>query len=275
MGPDYIIIGHLSLDHAGGGSTIGGTAAYAARAARLLGRRVGVVTSAPEDPAGFPELFDIEFRTIPSEEWTRFDNQYSQGRRVATWTGTASEIKPSDVPIAWQLSPIVHLGPIAQEVSPNFALGCPSEFCCATLQGWLRGRSSTSRVLVEVNADLHGSLKYLEAAVVSEEDVLRDSALVNELAGNARLLVLTRGENGCEVFVNGDRRRLTTTRVDARDPTGAGDIFAAAFFIAFSEHRQPLEAARFANRFTGWVLEDLTRLDGTPGQSGFNYDNSR
>ncbi len=275
MGPNYVIIGHLSLDDAIGGPTIGGTAGYAARAARLLGKRVGVVTSAPEDPAGFPELFDIDFRTIPADGWTRFDNQYSEKRRLATWTSTASEIKVSDVPVSWQLSPIVHMGPIAQELSPNFALGCPSEFCCATIQGWLRGRSSTSKVLVEVNADLHRSLKYLEAAVVSEEDVLHDSMLINELAENARLLVLTRGENGCEVFINGERRRLTTKRIDVRDPTGAGDIFAAAFFVAYAEHRQPLEAARFANRFTGWVLEDLKRLDGIPGESGFEYDDNQ
>jgi len=269
MAPDYVIIGHLSLDENPGGQSIGGTAGYAARAARLLGRRVGVVTSTPEDPSDYPELFGIEFLTIPSDEWTRFENRYSGGRRVSTWTSTATSIKISDVPISWQMAAIVHLGPIAQEVSPDFALGCPAAHCCASIQGWLRGRSSTSTVLVEVNADLHQSLKYLDAVVVSEEDVLHDSTLINELAENARVLILTRGENGCEVFTNGDRQRVTTSHVDVGDPTGAGDIFAAAFFIAFTDHKKPVEAARFANRFTGWILEDPARLDGEPGHSGF------
>ena len=31
------------------------------------------------------------------------------------------------------------------------------------------------------------------------------------------------------------------------DDLGAGDVFAAAFFVALSEARSPLEAARFAN----------------------------
>ena len=34
---------------------------------------------------------------------------------------------------------------------------------------------------------------------------------------------------------------------DLRDDLGAGDVFAAAFFVALSEARSPLEAARFAN----------------------------
>jgi sugar/nucleoside kinase (ribokinase family) len=32
------------------------------------------------------------------------------------------------------------------------------------------------------------------------------------------------------------------------DPTGAGDVFAAAFFVRLLNTRDPWEAARFANR---------------------------
>ncbi|MFC2085616.1 PfkB family carbohydrate kinase [Bacteroidota bacterium] len=272
MNPDYVIVGHLSLDQSDGKRSIGGTAGYAARAARLLGRRVGVVTSAPEDPTAFQELFDIEFFTVPSDDWTRFDNEYAGGRRVQTWSSSASRIEVQDVPMMWQAAPIVHLGPIAQEVSPDFALGCPSPLCCATIQGWLRGRSSSSTVLVEVNAELHRSLRYFDVAIVSEEDVLDDATLINELAESARVLILTRGENGCDVFVEGERQRVATSRVDTADATGAGDIFAAAFFVAFGNHPNALLAAQFANKFTGWILQDKSRLDGQAGQSGFETD---
>jgi sugar/nucleoside kinase (ribokinase family) len=34
---------------------------------------------------------------------------------------------------------------------------------------------------------------------------------------------------------------------DETDPTGAGDVFAAAFMLKLRELREPLEAARFAN----------------------------
>ena len=35
---------------------------------------------------------------------------------------------------------------------------------------------------------------------------------------------------------------------DGADATGAGDVFAAAFFVRLLETRDPWEAARFANR---------------------------
>jgi ribokinase len=35
--------------------------------------------------------------------------------------------------------------------------------------------------------------------------------------------------------------------VEPREDLGAGDVFAAAFFVALSEGRSPLEAATFGN----------------------------
>lgn len=267
MNPDYLIVGHLSLDQTESGTRIGGTAAYSARAARLMGRNVAVVTSAPDDLASFPELADIEFLNIESKSWTSFENRYLDGTgRVQNWISTAEPIDVDNVPISWQLAPIVHLAPIAQELSTDFALGCPSDLCCATIQGWLRGRSSSSKVLVEVNAGLDRALKYLGAAVVSEQDVMADQRLIDELAESARLLIVTRAELGCDVYQEEGRKRIPVEKVEVADPTGAGDIFAAAFFVAYSESSDAVQSARFANDFTAWILQDISRLDGPAGE---------
>ena len=250
--PDYVIVGHLSLDQTDSGTSIGGTAAFAARAARLLGHRVGVVTAAPKAPEDFPELFGIEFVTVSSNEWTSFENKYHENGREQRWISTAAPILVDDLPSKWSIAPIVHLAPIAQEMPPDFALGCPSDQCCATIQGWLRGRSSSSKVLVELNPDLHVALRYLEVAIVGEDDVLRDDTLVNELAKAAGILVVTRAADGCDVFVEGVRNRITTTRLQIEDSTGAGDVFAAAFFSSFSANQDPLASGRFANEFAAW-----------------------
>jgi sugar/nucleoside kinase (ribokinase family) len=49
------------------------------------------------------------------------------------------------------------------------------------------------------------------------------------------------------------------------DPTGAGDIFAAAFFVRLYLTRDPWESARFANQI---AATSVTRggLDGVPTQ---------
>jgi sugar/nucleoside kinase (ribokinase family) len=229
-----------------------------------------VVTAAPIDPSEIPELSDIQFLTIGSDSWTSFRNEYRGDRRVQTWVSSAPPIRTEDVPMKWQLAEIVHLAPIAQEVSPDFILGCPSGLCCATIQGWLRGKTSSSAVLVEVNADLERALRYLDVGIMSGEDIQNDQVLLAQLATWSRSLVVTRGPDGCDILEEGGARHVRTKPVQLADPTGAGDMFAAAYFIAFSKNRDADAAARFANEFAGWILEEPGRLDLTPGDTPFD-----
>jgi sugar/nucleoside kinase (ribokinase family) len=50
------------------------------------------------------------------------------------------------------------------------------------------------------------------------------------------------------LYWNGDVRRFPAQEVTEVDPTGAGDIFAAAFFYRLYTTRDPWEAARFATQ---------------------------
>ncbi|HEX2989171.1 MAG TPA: carbohydrate kinase family protein, partial [Anaerolineales bacterium] len=61
-------------------------------------------------------------------------------------------------------------------------------------------------------------------------------------------LAVTEGPAGSVLYWNGDRRRFRAPEVREVDPTGAGDIFAAAFFIRLLNTRDPWEAARFATQ---------------------------
>ena len=78
-----------------------------------------------------------------------------------------------------------------------------------------------------------------------------------------RILVITEGASGSRVFWNGDIRRFQPPLVSEIDPTGAGDIFAAAFFIRLNYTHNPWEAARFA---THLAATSVTRpgLNGVP-----------
>jgi sugar/nucleoside kinase (ribokinase family) len=65
------------------------------------------------------------------------------------------------------------------------------------------------------------------------------------------------------VYWNGDIRRIRAPHVEELDATGAGDIFAAAFFTRLYLTRDPWESARFANQIAAM---SVTRrgLEGIP-----------
>ena len=82
--------------------------------------------------------------------------------------------------------------------------------------------------------------------MISREDVGGDDELIEQMAHQTRVLAVTEGSAGAVLYWNGDRRRFRAPQVSEVDATGAGDIFATAFFIRLFNTRDPWEAARFA-----------------------------
>jgi sugar/nucleoside kinase (ribokinase family) len=90
-----------------------------------------------------------------------------------------------------------------------------------------------------------------------------DEALVEEIARQCRVVVATRGAEGCTLFVDGSPHAIPAIPVEEVDPTGAGDVFAAAFFARLHATGDPGKAARFATFLAG---RSVTRpgLDSIP-----------
>jgi sugar/nucleoside kinase (ribokinase family) len=87
------------------------------------------------------------------------------------------------------------------------------------------------------------------ATVLSLEDVGGEWAAVERWARLAPVVVVTRGKEGATVFVRGQGARDYAAPAQTEtDPTGAGDIFAAAFFIHHYETGDAWAAARVANQ---------------------------
>lgn len=259
---DYLVIGHLTCDLAPAGPRLGGTAAYAGLTARALGLRVGIVTSWQEDlPA--PQLENIPVVNLPSEHTTTFEFTSTPDGRRLKLLHLADNLDLHMIPDAWRNAAIVHLGPVAQEVEPNLVRHFSSSFIGLTPQGWLR------------NWDNHGLIRPAEwpegsfvlnqagAAVISVEDVAGDERRIEEMATYSPVLAVTEEARGARLFWHGDVRRFLAPRTKQVDPTGAGDIFAAAFFTRLYSTRDPWESARFANHL---AAASVTRrgLDGIP-----------
>lgn len=252
---DYLIIGHVVQDVVPEGYTVGGTTTYSSITARNLGRRPGVVTRLAPDFAWPPALRGVEVHRVPSAHTTTFHNIYHDGHRQQFLLARATEMQPEDVPAAWMQTPIVHLGPLDRELDDRFARLFPGVLVGVTPQGWLRQWDDSGRVRMRPWVEAPDILPYVDVLVLSVEDLAGDAALMDEYAQLTRIAVMTKGPLGCVVFTEGMEKQVAGFPSEEVDPTGAGDVFAAAFLIRLQETQDPFEAARFANATASFCVE--------------------
>jgi len=265
---DYLVLGHVTHDLLPDGARgIGGTASYAALTAAALGRRVGVLTSAGADfDAGLLERI-AQVTLLRAPATTTFENRYIDGQRQQFWYTTALPLILALLPGVWQGTPLVHIGPVAGECDPALVAHFAGRtFVGLTPQGWMRRADASKRVLRTPWADAERLLPLASAAVLSIEDVAGDWEIAHRFARWAKTLVITQGREGARLFVEGKPQAIAAPAVVELDPTGAGDIFASAFFIALSGGAEPEPAAHFA---TCLAARSVTRpgLDAAPRPS--------
>jgi sugar/nucleoside kinase (ribokinase family) len=255
---DYLAVGHVATDVTPAGAQLGGTVSYSALTARALGLRVGIVTSSGEG-APLGELKDIPIVNVPSDYSTTFENIKTENGRRQVLHHRAAQILLDHIPQVWRSAPIIHLAPVADEVDSSLSLSgiLSGSLLGVTPQGWMRGWDEKGQVFAKPWSNSDQVLRDAGAVVLSVEDVDRNLELVEEMAHHTRILCLTEGEAGSVLHWNGDRRRFRPLETQEVDGTGAGDIFAAAFFARLYHTRDPWEAARFATQL---AARSVTRI---------------
>jgi sugar/nucleoside kinase (ribokinase family) len=262
---DYLIVGHVAVDiapAAQNGVQLGGTVSYSALTARALGMSVGIVTSSAAD-APLQALDGIQIVNIPAEQSTTFENVKIEGGRRQTLHHQAAPISLEHIPRTWLNAPIIHLAPIARELDPSLVEKLSGTFLGITPQGWMRAWDENGQVTASAWENSEQALGQAGAVVMSIEDVNRGLELVEAMAHQTRILCLTEGDAGAVLYWNGDRRRFRPMKMTEVDSTGAGDIFAAAFFVRLQNTRDPWESTRFATQL---AARSVTRigLNGIP-----------
>jgi len=224
---------------------------------------VGVVTSARPDLDLNSVLLDIACHRLPASATTTFENVYTPAGRRQIVRAVAEPLNLAAIPPEWRRAPIVHIGPVAQEVDPALASAFPMSLVGVTPQGWLRRWNANGEVAACAWAGAEMVLDRATAVVLSLEDIGGDGAILAEYARRANILAVTQAGAGSTVTWQGESRHFSAPPVVEMDPTGAGDIYAAAFFIRLYETRDPWEAGRFATCLAAF---SVTRpgLKGTP-----------
>lgn len=254
---DYVTVGHVTVDVLGdlraadsrdpddqGLRQPGGGAFYSALQAARLGLRTLILTRGVAreiEELLEPYRTELRVRIAPAASTTTLLTHGSGGarrQRLLAWAGPIAA--PSELDAA-----ILHLAPIARE-TPRTWSGAV-DFVGLTPQGLVRKWGPHGEL---ARAPLDGALlpERCDAAVFSASELASCDELLPEARGP--VVAVTSGARPTTVHLPGGGvpLRVTPPRIAGpRDDLGAGDVFAAAFFVALQEGLAPAAAAACAN----------------------------
>lgn len=239
---DYTTIGHVTCDVLEDGTRRpGGGAFYSALQAARLGQRTLIITQGnPEelDELLTPYRSELEVKVLPAEHTTTLatSGRGTQRRqRVLAWAGPIVETLEVD-------TAILHLAAVARETPTRWS--GKADFVGLTPQGLAREWREDGEVSL-APPDPRMLPQRAAALVISDRE--RDSC--EELIAGAKIVAVTAGAQPTEVrLADGPIEHVpVSTSGEPRDDLGAGDVFAAAFFIALHDGKAPADAAAYGN----------------------------
>ncbi len=253
---DYTTIGHVTVDVLPDGSRrAGGAAFYSALQAARLGLRTLIVTRGVEreiEALLEPYLGELELRVLPATRTTTLETLQSapdgdgadaaRRQRMLAWAGPIAQ----DVLVE---TAILHLAPVARE-SPSRWRGVAA-FVGLTPQGLVREWSAADAEvrICEATPAAAGVARRCDAIVVSELEADSCAGLIAAASAAGAVVAVTSGARPNTILTPGNAPiELNVPPIDrALDDFGAGDVFAAAFFVELSDGCLPAQAAAFAN----------------------------
>ena len=252
--PTFVVVGHVTRDIVPQGWRLGGTATYAATQAQRLGLSVGVATHVGPDVNLSEAMSGALIAGSVSPESTSFQNVYEAGRRRQSVLSRAAPMTPDDIPAGWRSASIALLGPVCGEVPPGLGCAFSGSLVGAAAQGWLRRVDKQQRVRKWAwqGPPFWSGCRVL---FVSDEDLGERREQLDRWCAEVPIVVLTRNRKGARVYTDGRWRTIAAFPAREVDPTGAGDIFAAAFLARYHETDDMAEAMRFASAASACSIE--------------------
>lgn len=242
---EYVVVGHVTIDvrEETGSRKPGGTALYSGLQAARLGCRTLIVTAGDRDEIGSllaPYAHEFDVLVQPRTHTTTFATSgfgFERRQRRVAWAGPIDDPGELD-------ARIVHVAPIARET--GLVGATEASFVGVTPQGLVRSWDEAGEpASVELDPAL---LPARYDAIVLDELERTLCAPTVERAMRAGITVaVTAADEGVELLGAG----AAPVRLAAFEPTalvddlGAGDVFAAAFFVALRQHGDSVAAARF------------------------------
>lgn len=270
---DTIVVGHIAIDMnvlplGVIENALGGAPTYAGLTFAALRKNIGIVSKVGADfLEKFPPIYsklglDTEGILVAGEYTTTFENTYDEaGNRKQVCKHVAPRISPDDIPAAYSDAQSFYVSPIANEITPDIlkAIKRESNLVMLDPQGILREISKDGKVEVK-SRELGEFLKHADIVKIGKEEAgaLRGGAkevLESLRAMGPKIAILTRGRDASMVLSDEGLVKIDSLKVDAKDLTGAGDVFGAAFLTRYIATRDTLESAKFATAVAGLKIK--------------------
>ena len=264
--PEFISIGHVTYDIYPGERLIGGSAVYSSLTACKLGLSTGIITSRGLDFSCDGLLKGINIAGSLSPHTTTFHNSYYQGKRNQTINEIANRIKKAQVPSGWNKAKIVHICPVADEVDQEIFNIFKDSLVGLTPQGLMRRWDEKGQVYPKKWIPISKVSSLVDVLIFSEEDIEAFPEALEEYKSLINIVILTRGAEGSILYWRGKEFIFSAFKTEEKDPTGAGDVFTAAFLVKYYQTDDPIESSRFANCVASFAVEEK----GTAGISDFD-----
>jgi 1D-myo-inositol 3-kinase len=245
----YTTVGHVSVDVLEDGSRQpGGAAFYSALQAARLGMAARIVTrGVPREIEQLLEPFagelELEIERAPHTTTLQTAGSASERtQRLLAWAGPMSQELEIE-------GAILHLAPIARETPARW--WGHNHFVGLTPQGLARDWSGPGNQIA-LNApaiEMQSVADSCHALVVSAHERACCSALIARASAAGAVVAITDGAEPNTLLLAGESPLSVAvpTLETPGDDLGAGDVFAAAFFVGLVEGRSPSDAVSFAN----------------------------
>jgi sugar/nucleoside kinase (ribokinase family) len=244
--PRLLAVGHVTFDRRDSGFVLGGSVSYGSLTAEKLGWEAAVLTAAGPDFDPGRDLPGIPTFVHRSPATTRFANLYGPGgtrRQVLSSRAEGIELMP--LPETWRAPDALLLCPVAGEIEGSLAPAFEASCVGAVGQGWLRAFDVEGNVSAQEWPDPARALLGVHVLFVSQHD-LPEERDPKDLLAYVPLVAVTRGWRGVSLLSRQGGVEVPGYPRPEVDPTGAGDVFAAAFLVGYHERADPHEAAVFA-----------------------------
>ena len=182
-------------------------------------------------------------------------NTYSRKNRIQHAPVIAPPLDRADVNGLRTAFAVVHLAPIAGEISPDLLPHVPpADLTGLTGQGLVRKVGIDGKVHGKSWPDAAEFLEAIDVLVLSNEDIRFDSEGGLSHLRRVPIGILTQGHQPVRVFSAGREFETPVRAIVGGQRTGAGDVFAATLFVAL--HRTGAlgaSAQAAATLATRWV----------------------
>jgi len=264
---DFVAVGHVTIDRVSGRKRLGGAAAFASLTAARVGLRSGLVTSAAPTFPFWDSLDGVEIHCQEAARTTEFENIYDRRerrQRVLAEAAPLTEASLASIRGRLKGDAAVLYCPVVHEVQLPLAPLAPRGLSGVAPQGFFRRWKPHGLVEACDWEDARTALARADFVSMSENDRVAPEELAEEFPGRA--FAVTKGAKGARVYSEGNVYDLPAFTAVEVDPTGAGDVFAAAFLIALRERRPVVDAARFAACVASFAVE-APEVEGIPSRS--------